>query len=66
MDPIKISGMKGIVIFAVVLCLLPVGGNAATTTVNCDAGEKIQDKLSAAKPGDTLLVSGTCSENLDI
>ena len=66
MDPIKIGGMKGIVIFAVVLCLLPVGGNAATITVNCDAGEKIQAKLDSAKPGDTLLVTGTCNENVRI
>jgi parallel beta-helix repeat protein len=35
-----------------------------TYTVNCDAGEKIQDKIAVAKPGDTILVSGTCSENV--
>ena len=35
----------------------------ATHTVDCNAGEKIQDKIAIAKPGDTILVSGKCSEN---
>jgi len=34
--------------------------------VDCDAGEKIQDKIAAAKPGDTILVSGTCRETINI
>jgi len=38
----------------------------ATHTVNCDAGEKIQDKVAIAKPGDTILVSGNCSENVAV
>lgn len=38
----------------------------ATLTVDCDAGEKIQQKIALAKPGDTVLVSGTCRENLAI
>lgn len=40
------------------------GGEAATVTVDCGSGEKIQQKLDAAKPGDILLVSGTCNEHL--
>lgn len=39
---------------------------ATTHTVDCNAGEKIQDSIAVAKPGDTILVSGTCSENVVI
>ena len=39
---------------------------ANTYTVDCNAGEKIQDKVAVAKPGDTILVSGNCSENVAI
>jgi parallel beta-helix repeat protein len=39
---------------------------ATNHTVDCDAGEKIQDKVSVAKPGDTIQVSGACSENVAI
>jgi len=35
-----------------------------THTVDCSAGEKIQDKIAIAKPGDTILVSGNCAENV--
>jgi parallel beta-helix repeat protein len=37
-----------------------------THTVDCNAGEKIQDKIALARPGDTMLVSGTCTENVAI
>ena len=37
-----------------------------THTVNCNAGEKIQDKIAVARPGDTILVSGACGENVAI
>src|SRR5688572_8844999 len=37
-----------------------------THTVNCDAGEKIQDKIALARPGDTILCSGNCSENVAV
>ena len=37
-----------------------------THTVDCNAGEKIQDKIAIAQPGDTILVSGACSENVAI
>ena len=39
---------------------------ATTYTVDCGAGEKIQDKVAVAKPGDTIQVSGACSENVAI
>jgi len=37
-----------------------------THTVDCNAGDKIQDRIAIAKPGDTILVSGTCRENVAI
>jgi nitrous oxidase accessory protein NosD len=39
---------------------------AATVAVNCDTGGTIGRALSAAKPGDTILVSGTCRESVFI
>lgn len=39
---------------------------ATTYIVDCNAGEKIQEKITVARPGDTILVSGTCSENIVI
>ncbi len=53
-------------LFTAILLLFALGGEAATVTVDCGAGEKIQQKLDTAKPGDTLLVSGTCNEHLVI
>ena len=35
-----------------------------THTVDCNAGEKIQDKIAIARPGDTILVKGVCNENV--
>jgi len=37
-----------------------------THTVDCDAGQKIQDRIDIARPGDTILASGTCTENVSI
>ncbi|MCX7153800.1 MAG: right-handed parallel beta-helix repeat-containing protein [Proteobacteria bacterium] len=39
---------------------------AATITVDCDAGNTIGGILSGVKPGDTVLVSGTCKEQVNI
>ncbi len=62
----KLEMTNSLFLFAVVLWLLPAYGEAATFTVDCDAKGKIQEKLELAKPGDTVLVSGTCSENVAI
>jgi parallel beta-helix repeat protein len=43
---------------------LPAG--AATINVDCDAGNTISGILSGLKPGDTVLVSGTCKEHVNI
>ncbi|MFB9265110.1 right-handed parallel beta-helix repeat-containing protein [Bradyrhizobium erythrophlei] len=39
---------------------------AATSTVDCDAGEKIQAKLDQVKPGDVIEVRGTCNEGVQV
>lgn len=39
---------------------------AGTTAINCDAGERIQPAVDAARPGDTIVVSGLCAEHLVI
>jgi nitrous oxidase accessory protein NosD len=52
--------------FPLALWLVPLLVEAATLTVDCNAGEKIQQKIVSAKPGDTVLVSGTCSENVAV
>ena len=40
--------------------------HAATLNVDCDAGNTIMAALSNVKPGDTVLVSGTCKEQVNI
>lgn len=46
------------------ISLAPLASVAATLTVDCGAGEKIQEKVAVAKPGDTIQVSGTCIDRL--
>jgi parallel beta-helix repeat protein len=46
------------------LCLS--SANAATISVDCDAGNTIMGALASVKPGDTILVSGTCKEQVSI
>jgi parallel beta-helix repeat protein len=38
--------------------------NAASITVDCDAGNTITAALAKARPGDTILASGTCKEQV--
>ena len=40
--------------------------NAATIAVDCDAGNTIASVYATVKPGDTVLVSGTCKEQVSI
>ena len=55
----------GAVLFAT-LCGAPLFAHAATLTVDCDAGGAIMGALSKAQPGDTVQVSGTCNEHVNI
>jgi parallel beta-helix repeat protein len=51
---------------AFTLCFVVTNTHAETLTVNCDAGEKIQEKVLVAKPTDTIQVSGTCNESVSV
>jgi parallel beta-helix repeat protein len=48
------------------LCFGALPAGAATINVDCDAGNTISGILSGVKPGDTVLVSGTCREHVNI
>lgn len=52
--------------FVALFLLLPSWGVAATLSVNCNAGGSVGAALKTLKPGDTLLVSGTCVETVDV
>jgi hypothetical protein len=51
---------------AMLLLVLASKAVAATVTVNCDAGGKVQTALNAAQSGDTILVTGVCTENVNV
>ena len=52
---------------AVVLAALCFSSaNAATLNVDCDAGNTIASVYATIKPGDTVLVSGLCKEQVNI
>jgi parallel beta-helix repeat protein len=46
------------------LCFAAVAANAATVSIDCDAGDTIQAALGKVGPGDTVLVSGMCKEQV--
>jgi parallel beta-helix repeat protein len=46
------------------LCFSAILANAATVSVDCDAGNTIMAALGNVKPGDTVLVNGTCNEQV--
>jgi hypothetical protein len=46
------------------LCFSALAANAATVSVDCDAGNTITVALGNVRPGDTVLVSGTCNEQV--
>ena len=51
-------------VFLAGLCSLPVLADAATVSVDCDAGGTIAAALGKVGPGDTVLVSGICNEQV--
>jgi parallel beta-helix repeat protein len=53
-------------VLAGLLWLLTSPGEAATVKLTCSAKDTIGNAVRKLKPGDTLLVSGTCNENLEI
>jgi parallel beta-helix repeat protein len=63
MDPRTICIRTWQTAFIAALC---VSANAATVAVDCDAGNTISGALANIKPGDTVLVSGICKEQVNI
>jgi parallel beta-helix repeat protein len=53
-------------VLAGLLWLLTSPGQAATVKLTCSAKDTMGNAVKKLKPGDTLLVSGTCNENLEI
>lgn len=51
---------------ALALCAAALPATAATISVDCDAGQTIMAALPKSAPGDTIQVSGTCSEHVNI
>ena len=57
--------IRTLIVFATFLWILSSVGEAATIQVDCSSAS-LQAAIEKARPGDTLLVSGTCKENLVI
>jgi len=54
----------GEAVFLAGLCFSALSANAATVSVDCDAGNTVMAALGNVRPGDTVLVSGTCNEQV--
>lgn len=65
MKTIAASLVQCLSFFAASIWLLPSMGSAATVSVDCSSAS-LQAAIDKANPGDTILVSGTCNENLRI
>lgn len=48
------------------LCSWAALAGATTISVDCDSGNTLSGVLAGVKPGDTVLVSGTCKEQVNI
>lgn len=67
MSPGAVSfGKMGGLCVAFVILLPAAGAAGDTRLVDCDAGNSIGGTLPLLKPGDTVLVSGTCVENVEL
>ena len=66
MEKTKTIGARVSLVLAGLLWLLAFPGQAATVKLTCGAKDTIGNAVKKLKPGDMLLVSGTCNENLEI
>jgi len=62
----KVTRITAVCGMLLIMLALPNATAAATLTVDCAAGGKIQTALTAAANGDTILVSGVCNENVSV
>jgi Right handed beta helix region len=63
MNPRTDIGRRVVIITALLLSPTPA---AADHHVRCDGPRSLQKAIDVARPGDTILVSGTCDENVTI
>jgi parallel beta-helix repeat protein len=66
MDKTAICIRTGTTALVAGMCFSALLVRAATVTVDCDAGHTITGVLGSVKPGDTVLVSGTCKEQVSV
>jgi parallel beta-helix repeat protein len=65
MNPRRTSSILSVLaLMGVVLFSPSAAVNAQTLTVDCDAGQRLQTAIDQARPGDTVVVSGFCAENV--
>jgi parallel beta-helix repeat protein len=64
MDKTALRTRAGKAILVAVLCFSVPLANAATVSVDCDAGQSLNAAVAKASPGDTILASGTCNEQV--
>jgi parallel beta-helix repeat protein len=65
----KLTGgtmVKTLIVLVTLLWLFPSMSEAVTVKLACNEKNTIGNAVKKLKPGDTLLVSGTCNENLAI
>lgn len=55
-----------VVITLALIGTLAGSGSAKTRTAKCDKGKSLQKQIDKAKPGDTIVITGTCEENVVI
>ncbi len=56
----------GTAIVLAAFCISGLPADAATLIVDCDAGNSLNAALTTVKPGDTVLVSGLCKEQVNV
>jgi parallel beta-helix repeat protein len=66
MKKTKTIAAKVLLVLTGVLWFLAASGDAATVKLACSAKDTIGNAVRKLKPGDMLLVSGTCNENVEI
>lgn len=66
METMKNGGIRLLLILVALFFPINFLAEGATVRLACSARDSIANALKKLKPGDTLLVSGTCNENVEI
>lgn len=62
----RLTSTIGAALLSAMILLVPSAGDAIDRVINCGAGQSIGAVLRSLSDGDTLKVTGTCSENVSI